>query len=81
MQRLPSEGAAGKCEADAERRGDLAALSPKTRAIQEAVRTARDMLSDKLVGGSFRDEECIELTTQDGAVLRQVPFKFVIMTE
>lgn len=50
-------------------------------AILEATRAARDILTDRLVGGYFADEECIELTAQDGTLLHRVPFQFHITPE
>lgn len=50
-------------------------------AVQEATLAARDILTDKLVRGYFEDEECIEVTAQDGVVLGRVPFKFDIAQE
>lgn len=44
-------------------------------ALHEAENSAREILADMLRDGTPLDGQAIEVTTEDGTVVRRVPFK------
>ncbi|MBC7314640.1 MAG: hypothetical protein H5U11_19270 [Rhizobium sp.] len=51
------------------------------QAYDEAVKAAREMLAEKLMADEVIDGQRFEITSADGEVLREVPFKSVLRLE
>jgi len=50
-------------------------------AYEDAVQAAREILAEKLLSGEVIDGHRFEITSDDGTVLKEVPFKSVMRLE